>query len=93
MGWSVGFTSNEFDAQDVTLATVDTFSEGMRWLEAHISSILSKMDEMNDEREEYQTLFADITDISHDSGIMDDPDQWEDENFYGDSIMFWLVQD
>lgn len=93
MGWSVGFTCTEQDAPDVTLVTVDTFSEGMRWLEAHIVSILDDLPESDTFYEEYQTLLADIQDISQDSGIMDDPDQWEDEDFWYATITFWITQD
>ena len=93
MGWSVGFTSTEQDAPNVHLFTSEYYSVGMVWLEAHITSILDNMGEMDNLREEYQTLLADIRDISRDSGIMDDPDMWDDEDFYGDSVTFWIVQD
>jgi hypothetical protein len=93
MGWSVGFTSHEYNAPDVTLATVELFSTGMQWLEQHVRSVLDNMGETDNDREEYKMLLSHITDVSQDSGIMDDPDQWYDEDFYGDSITFWVVED
>lgn len=93
MGWSVGFTTHEADAPDVTLVEVSTFSEGMNFLEGHFKAILDNMDEMDNDRDEYECLLADVQDISHDPGIMDDPDQWEDEDFVGGSITFYVFQD
>lgn len=93
MGWSVGFKTTELNATDVRLTEVSTFRAGMDFLEAHIVAILDNLGKTDNLREEYVTLLADIQDISHDPGIMDDPDQWEDEDFYGNTIVFWITED
>lgn len=85
MSWSVGFR-NHFDG-DFTFAGDVTFRKGMRILR---NLALTARDDSD--VPELIKVISDINDICGDKGIMDDPDQWEDTEFYGPDITFWIVK-
>ena len=90
MGWSVGYLQD--DGEETHFANFATFGKGMAHLEGHVLTVLDNMEESDNLRKEYETVFADIKDISRDPGIMDDPDQWEDLEFYTESGYFYIVE-
>lgn len=92
MGWNVGYTSNENNADDVLLFDNVTFRKGINGLLAHVVAIQENMLETDNEREEYEMVLVDIKDIADDPGIMDDPNMWEDQEFYTDFGHFWIVE-
>lgn len=93
MGWSAGFTSNEPETVDtITFVEDETFRYALRFLRKHVMTILENMDESDNLREEYEVCLADINDIYNDPGIMTDPDQWEDLDFYVENGHFYVFE-
>lgn len=89
MSWSVGFAHSNGDV--TYLYHVVTFPEGMRKLYTYVVGEMDSSDES--ESEEWLTLIADISDIKDDPGIMGDPDQWEDEEFWVTDGHYYVIQD
>ena len=89
MSWSVGFTLDGED--DTVFADNVSFRKGMNILYQNALTNANKAQdsELNDE---WLILVSDIKDILGDEGIMGDPDQWEDEDFYGPEVTYWIVE-
>jgi hypothetical protein len=88
MSWSVGFTDtsgeNEVFADDLT------FRQSMILLRVFAGREMRKADEL--EMSEWNETISNINDICSDTGIMDDPDQWEDMEFNTPIGEYWIVQ-
>ena len=94
--WSFGYTDTIGDngPTNVVWGEETTFSAAIRQLRENVLFEAKEADESDSEA--YEVLLADISDIADDSGIMDDFDQWEDEEFYlqNDSLRsYWVVTD
>lgn len=97
--WSFGYTnplsSHQDDTDgDVLFGEENTFSEAIRQLHENVLFEVKSAEEY--EIMAYEQLLIDISDIMDDPGIMDDPDQWEDQTFtfqIGDfSVDYWIVE-
>ena len=91
MSWNVGFT---YDGEEETILEEEvSFKKGINVLYRYVGNLLKRNENNEDvDLDAYEVLLADISDIKDDPGIMDDSDQWEDEDFYGPGITLWLVE-
>lgn len=94
--WSFGYTDTIGDNGPVETVWGEetTFSAAIRQLRENVLFEAKEADES--ESEAYEVLIADISDIADDPGIMDDPDQWEEEDFFlqNNSLRsYWVVTD
>lgn len=87
--WSVGVEHNNGDELTIWADDV-TFPEGMRILLEKVQNAYME-DSTDNNASDYLLIIGDITDITDDSGIMDDPDQWDDNSFYGPDDIEWFI--
>lgn len=87
--WNVGFTPD--DGKDTVLGEDVSYRKGMAILMQYAQENLEKSCIIS-EVCSWELLVADIKDLLDDPGIMDDPDSWEDEDFYGPAITIWIVE-
>lgn len=91
MSWNVGFT---YDGEEDTVLKEDvTFESGVNVLYRYVGNLLKRNENNEDvDLDAYEAVGGEISDIKDDPGIMDDPDQWEEMEFYGPSITLWIVE-
>lgn len=81
--WSYGQTvfKENIGSVDDVFGDVSTFTEAMDLLYDYVEKAATAIPEMS----EYETLLVDMKLIKDDPGIRNDPDQWEDEEFWDNS--------
>jgi hypothetical protein len=90
MSWSIGFTRD--GEQDTILDDNVQFVEGIHNLYESVQKAIQRAEsEESDDMYGLEVMLADILDIKDDAGIMEDPDQWEDWDFFGPEVTYWIV--
>jgi len=79
--WSYGIYNEDTDEHFLLVEDV-TFPQAIR-------ELLKLAEEDNETKE----LISNIREIADDPGIMDDPAQWEDFDFYGPNDYIWFVME
>jgi hypothetical protein len=91
MSWSVGYTKD--GAEPVVLDDNVQFGEGMHLLvEGARKAIYEAEQSESNDMYQLEMMLAVILDINNDPGIMDDLDQWEDMDFFGPEVTYWIVE-
>jgi len=89
MAWEVGFATNA--GENTHFAHGLTFRTGLLELLAETVYLLGEANESDTVA--LWTVIKDIQDILKDPGIMDDPDQWEDKEFWVEDGHFYIFED
>lgn len=87
--WEVGFATN--DGENTTFAHGLTFRDALERLRREVQKQQLRVSES--EMFDLKETEDDITVILEDSGIVDDPDQWEDQEFWHDDGHYYLIED